>query len=153
MVAQLLTAIVAIAKSDLAQVKALEAIVTEGDAKEVAREIVEHLPPLAGRLAMDHPIFAPYSGWDVVEQISPFQCGTEFGAEDKGERLHWHEIVSVPGRQPRFTIRGEPTASHQQMDVRMIKHGPGPGVQYCQAAPAATQIARIAGQLLQSGGG
>ena len=59
--AQLLAAIITIAKSDLPISKLLEPMVTESDAKDVARQILQHLRPAAGTLAMDQPITLPDS--------------------------------------------------------------------------------------------
>ncbi len=50
---QLLAAIVTITKSDLPLLDALQPRVSDGHAKDVAGEIVEHLPALSCCLAMD----------------------------------------------------------------------------------------------------
>ena len=57
--AQLLAAVVAITESDLPIFKVLQPRVTNSDAKDVASEVVEYLATLAGRFAVDHPVFFP----------------------------------------------------------------------------------------------
>ncbi len=57
--AQLLAAVVAITESDLSIFKVLQPIVTNSHAKDVASEVVECLATLAGRFAVDHPVFFP----------------------------------------------------------------------------------------------
>jgi hypothetical protein len=57
---ELLAVVVAIAKSHLPIFKALQARVAEGHAKDVTGEIVEHLVTMAGRFAVDHPVFFPH---------------------------------------------------------------------------------------------
>src|SRR6266540_4937764 len=58
--AQLLAAVVAIAKGDHTVVNALQPAVADSHAKDVAGQIVEHLPARACSLAMGHPLFLPY---------------------------------------------------------------------------------------------
>jgi len=56
---QLPAAVVAITKRDLPILPALQARVTNGHAKDVTSEIVEHLATLSRGFARDHPLFAP----------------------------------------------------------------------------------------------
>ncbi len=58
--AQLLAAVVTITKSDFAVLNPLQPAVADSHAKDVAAQIVEHLPPRTGSLAMGHPLFLPY---------------------------------------------------------------------------------------------
>lgn len=56
---QLLAAVVTITESDLTILESFQATVANGDAEDVAGEIVEHLLAGAGGLAIHHPLFAP----------------------------------------------------------------------------------------------
>lgn len=53
-----------VGESDLAIFQFAEAVVTDGDAKDVRSEILEGLFAGADRLGMDHPGFAPDGGRD-----------------------------------------------------------------------------------------
>ena len=57
------------------------------------------------------------------------------------------------GFAPLGTVSREAPRSDQHMDMRMILHGARPGVQDREAAEASADIAGIAGELLQRGGG
>src|SRR5260370_13057618 len=62
-----------VGESDVTIFQLTEAVVAEGDAKDVRGEILEGLCAGAHRFGMDHPIFAP--AWsDCGEQIRLFQC-------------------------------------------------------------------------------
>jgi hypothetical protein len=49
-------------ESDLASLQLAEAVVAEGDAKDVRGEILESFGARAYRLRVDHPIFTPDAG-------------------------------------------------------------------------------------------
>jgi hypothetical protein len=68
-VVQLLAAVVALAKSDLPIFKALQPRVTDGHAKDITGEIVEHLTTLARGFAMDHPVFFPQRSVTTVKAL------------------------------------------------------------------------------------
>ena len=57
--ADLLSLIVSITKADVSLVDGFEPAVGDGDAKNVASEVVEHLIATAGMLGMDDPFFLP----------------------------------------------------------------------------------------------
>jgi len=54
--AHLLAAVVTITEGDLAVAKRLQAAVGDGDAEDVAAQVLENLIATAGRLAVDHPV-------------------------------------------------------------------------------------------------
>jgi hypothetical protein len=70
-----------------------QAVVAEGDAKDVRGEILEGLLAGAYRFGVDHPVFAPDAGRDCREQRSLFQLVTKLGAKDPGERFNGNEEV------------------------------------------------------------
>ncbi len=54
-----LSAIVAVAEADLTIVERFQSAVGDGDAEDVAAEIVEDLSTAPGRFAVDDPVFLP----------------------------------------------------------------------------------------------
>ena len=53
-----------VGESDVAVLQLAEAVVTDGDAKDIRGEILESLRASADRFGMDHPGFAPDGGFD-----------------------------------------------------------------------------------------
>src|SRR5437667_4774182 len=53
-----------VGESEVAVLQFAEAVVTDGDAKDVRGEILESLGATADRFGMDHPGFAPDGGLD-----------------------------------------------------------------------------------------
>ena len=81
-VLQLVSGRVLVSESDLALLQFTQAVVTEGDAKDVRGEILESLCATAHRFGVDHPVFAPDALLDLSEQLGLFQGITKLGAED-----------------------------------------------------------------------
>ena len=104
-------------ESDLALLQFTQAIVTEGDAKDVRSEILESLSAGAYRLGMDHPVLALDGGRDLSKEISHFQGVTELGAEDAGERFDGNQKVFA-GSAP-ATVSSEAAAGDDVMNVGM----------------------------------
>src|SRR5258706_12752944 len=73
----LLGAIVAIPEADRAIVDGFDAAVGDGDAKDVASEVIENLVATAGVLGMNDPVFLPDRYSSMSEQSGRFQCVTK----------------------------------------------------------------------------
>ena len=80
--ANLLSAVIAVAEADHAVVDGFEPAVGDGDAEDIAAEVVEHLIAAAGMLGMNDPAFLPHGDGRSREQARLFKTGTEFRAED-----------------------------------------------------------------------
>jgi len=80
-------------ESYLALLQFTQAVVTEGDAKDVRSEILESLHATANGLGVDHPVLAPDALLDLSEESGLFQRVTKLGAEDTGEGFDGHEKV------------------------------------------------------------
>jgi hypothetical protein len=93
-------AAVAVAERDLAIVEAFEAAVDDGDAEDVAGEIVEHLLPSPGRLDVDDPLATPDGGRRLIEEPGPAEAGADLGAEEPGQRPSRNEEGGVGGGAP-----------------------------------------------------
>jgi hypothetical protein len=140
---QLLALIVTVAKSDLTILESFQATVANGHAKDVAPQILKHLLALTCRLTIHHPLFAPERARRLAEQAGPFQRGTELGPEDQCQRPFRHQEGGVLRRPPLFAAGGEPPAGDEHMNVGVIKHGPGPGVQHGQSPQPPAQVTLI----------
>src|SRR5580765_1152914 len=66
-VLDLLRAVVPVTESDLSVFKGFEAAVSDGDAKDVAAQIVERLFSRTGMPAVDHPLLFPNRGWNLAQ--------------------------------------------------------------------------------------
>jgi len=84
-----------VSESDLTIMQLAEAVVAEGDAKDVRGEILESLLTGAHRFGVDHPVFAPNAGLEQSKQTSLFQLLTKLGTEDPGERFDGDEKVGA----------------------------------------------------------
>src|SRR5437762_6964585 len=59
-------------ESDRAVLQFKDAVIAEGDAKDVRGEILESLGARADRLGVDHPVFAPDARLDLSEELGLF---------------------------------------------------------------------------------
>jgi len=80
--ASLLSVVVGVAKTDDAVIEGFQPTVGDGNAEDVAGQIVEHLVAAAGVLGMDDPAKLPDGGRNESKESGLFQTVTEFGAED-----------------------------------------------------------------------
>ncbi len=151
--AHLVGAVVAIAEGDLAVLDPLQPAIGDRDAEEVAAEVVEHLLPAAGGLAMHDPVLLPHGRWDLFEEPGLLQGRAHLRAEDRRQGLDRHQVGRVLRFEPPCAVAGEPARGDEQMDVGVVQHGPRPGMQHAQAAEAPPEIAGIARKLLQGPGG
>lgn len=90
---ELISGGVFIRESDLASLQLAEAVVAEGDAKDVRGEILESFGARAHRLRVNHPIFTPDAGRYLSKKFSLLEGIAELGAEDAGEGNDWHQKV------------------------------------------------------------
>src|SRR5882672_7238554 len=115
-------------ESDLAIMQLAQAVVTEGDAKDVGGEILESLGTTANRFGVDYPVFAPDARLHLSKENGLFQRVTKLGAEDSGERFDGHQEVFAC-KAP-ATVSSEAAAGDEVMDVGMIEELAGPGMEH-----------------------
>jgi adenosylmethionine-8-amino-7-oxononanoate aminotransferase len=64
---QLVSAVVAIAEGYVAVVEGLETTIADGDAEQIAAQVIEHLLAAAGRLSVHHPGYLPDGRRRILE--------------------------------------------------------------------------------------
>ena len=76
----------------------------------------------------------------------------ELGTEDLGECPHGNE-ESLSRSKPRTSVIGEPAAGNKTVDVGVIEHGPGPGMEHTEHGDGATDMAAVSGEAHEGRGG
>ena len=114
-----------VSDGDGVMVEGDEASIGDGDAKDVAREVIEHgLRALAPTGDVNDPGCGP-GGIVGGDQIGTFACqqGTELAAHPISEGLVRQE-KSIAGWVPVAAILGNATAGHEAMDVGVVAPTP-----------------------------
>jgi hypothetical protein len=142
---------VTIAKSHPSICQIEDALVADGDAKDVGGQILQGCRPIANRLAMHHPRLAPHSCWNEREKWCLAQSVTELSANDPGECLDWKQKV-VPRRVPRLAIGCQSATWNEVVYVWVVAQVSTPGVQHTDHADLATYETWITSQMLHCGG-
>jgi len=150
---EFLGAVVSITKSDRTAMELLQAAIGNGGAKNVASQIVQSLGTPTGVLTMNDPLVWP----EIVGQLSKeslfLECGLDLGSKDLAQCETGNQESRIGRGDPLLSLGMEPPGGDQQMNVRMIKQSPSPGVKDSQDAQLASHVAGIPGELLQSLGG
>src|SRR5947209_6978244 len=120
----------------------------DGAAEDVAAQIVEDLFTAPCGFAVNHPVFLPEWSWQASEQTRLFQSCTEFGTEDYRQGLDGNQEPGVFGIDP-SVIGREAARGHQHVDVWVVEHGSGPGMEYAKNAEPRAQLTWIVCQFLQ----
>jgi hypothetical protein len=87
--------IVAIAEGHLPILDLFQTAVGDGDAEDVAAQVVEDLLAAPGVLAVDDPRLGPDLTRHVMEQAGVVEGGTDLCPEDLRQRVDRDEIVPV----------------------------------------------------------
>jgi hypothetical protein len=141
----------AIAEGDLAVVQLEDAVIADGDAKDVGSQILEGVESIAHGLAMDDPVLLPDCWWDKGEEVGLAQSVAELGAKDEGEGLDGKEKV-LSGGQPSLTIRGKAASGDEVVNVGVVAEVASPGMEDADEADLPADEARVLGQVLEGGG-
>ena len=138
---------VAVLEADGFVIQADDAPVGQGDAEDVAGQIVEHglLPHTPGG-NMHDPGRAPDGGGKAHPGAALLEHRPEPTAHLAGQRLGRHQKAGA-GRMPGVTVLAQAAAGDQAMDMRVEVKLLGPGVQDGQHADRAANMAGVAGQL------
>jgi hypothetical protein len=126
--------------------EALQPAVGEGHAEEVAGEVVEHRLAGPRRLGMDDPPLAPGLGRNERQEAGLAQVGPDLGPEEDGQGPAGQQAVPMAREAPGLFVFGEAAGGDEQVDVRVVEQGPGPGVQDAEQAGAGAEVAGIGRQ-------
>jgi hypothetical protein len=77
-----LRTVIAVLKGHRSVVNGFDPAVGDGNAKNVAAQVIQNLVARAGMLAMNDPAFLPDGSRDALEQTCLFQPRADLGAED-----------------------------------------------------------------------
>ena len=136
------------AESYLAFGKADKAVIGDGHAMRVARQIMQYMLGAAeGRLGIDYPVVAKECAQERVKGFAlcqwpqragqteiPFlkrllQPGDEFAAEHSTEDFHGQQ-EGIMRLNPTFMVRGQATGRDYTMDMGMVQQVRPPGVEH-----------------------
>ena len=115
-------------KGDLPVFELDQTAVADGNAENIGGQIFQGGTPIADRLAVYHPILLPNRGRDEGEEVRILQGLPELAFVNLGKRLHRQQEVRL-GEQPGLTIRRQPTAWDEVVDVGMVSQIASPGVE------------------------
>lgn len=104
-------------------------------------------------LAVDNPSLLPDIGRGLFKQAGLFQSGAHFGGEDLRQGFDRNQKLRILGLNPVGAIKREASGSDKHVDVRVVEHGAGPGVQHREHPQTCAKKSRICSQLLQGIGG
>jgi hypothetical protein len=130
-------------ESDLTVGEREDAVVGDGDAKDVRGEIFEGCFSTTNRLTMNDPIFEPDLLVEEVEEVGLLQLVAELGAEEDREGLDVDEEIRA--RVKPMAIGRESAPSGDVVDVRMVEEVAGPGMKHTNHADTGADEARICG--------
>src|SRR5437667_6071573 len=112
---ELLAAVVPVSESDLALFEAFDAAMSDGNAKDIASQIVQDLLPLAGVLAMNDPVLLPHHRGDLSEQTEFSEAGPEFTSKDFPESEAGNQEGRMARADPVLSVLGQAAGAGQQM--------------------------------------
>src|SRR5207244_2637544 len=94
--------------------------VAGGGLEHVTGEIAQGVLSRAGRAAVHVPMALPHLGRDLREKVGMFfvEPGFEERAQVSAQRFDWQEELGAGG-DPFSSVRTEPAAGNQIMNVRM----------------------------------
>jgi hypothetical protein len=102
--ADLLSAIVAVAKTNVAIVDRFDTAVGDSHAEDVAGQILKDLVTAAGMLGMNDPLFLPDGRGSVLKQTGLVQSGANFCAEDHRQSTDRDKELGIFRIDPRGAI-------------------------------------------------
>src|SRR5690242_2530703 len=91
--------------------KALQPTVADGNAKDIAAEIVEGFFSAAGVAAVNHPFCFPDRSRNLLEQAEFFQASAKFAAEDFAQGKTGNQERRIFGGDPVLSIARESARS------------------------------------------
>lgn len=144
--------VVPVVEGDFTVPDRFDPAVTDRDPVDVASEVGKDRFPASCMLAVDDPAFSPDIHGNTVEQVLPAQGITELGAEDNTEGPCREQVALALWVLPvSFAIKT--SCGNEEVDVRVIGHGPGPGVKDAHEGGGGAKVVGIKRELLDRGGG
>ena len=140
------------AEGDAAEREALEAVVGEGHAVDVAREVARGVLAASDLLHMHGPGSLPDRGIDVAIEAGAMERVAQLHAEDRRKCVAGQEKAPVGRLHPRRPVRGEPARGDKQVRVGVVVEPARPSVEDRQDAGRAADPGPIGGDGLHSGG-
>ena len=107
---EFLGAVVAVDEGDLAVLKSFEPAVADGDAEDIAAQILQDFVAAAGVLAVNHPLGFPGGGGYLPQVAQPFEAGAEFAAEDFAQGEGGNQEGGIFGGHQDFASADKPPA-------------------------------------------
>jgi len=104
---ELLAAVVPVTESDLALFEAFDPAMSDGNAKDIASQIIQDLLPRAGVLAMNDPVLLPQPRGDLSEQTEFSEAGPEFAAKDFTQSEAGNQEGGMARRDPALSVLGQ----------------------------------------------
>ena len=144
--------VVPVAEADPALVDGLDPRVADGNTKEVAAQVVEDFLSGSSWSAVKNPLLLPDLRRRELEEPLVAQGLAELGAEDEGKGRERDEESGVCRIRP-CAVRRDSAGGDEEVDVWMIEQGAGPGMKDAEDPGHGTEVARIARELEDGGGG
>lgn len=146
-------AVFRIGKGDGGIIHLFDLAVVYGHSVDVAGQVFQDgRGSVAGLFDMHHPFLGPaLFGYLKIGPL--FAYHVQEYASKNGRDGFLGEKITVPAVEPVFPVRRNPAPGDQAMDVRMIVHGSGPGVQNGHNADLAADVFGVGGQRGNCGGG
>jgi hypothetical protein len=148
----LATPVVTVVKANGPIVEVLETAVGDGNAEDVAGEVVEDLLSVASVSEVDHPVLVllPDGVGYRAEEALLLESVTDLGAEDDAEGVAWDEEAGVFGGQPPPVV-GQAAGGHEEVSVGVEQHCARPGVKDGDHARTPTKEFGVGGELGKGG--
>ncbi len=121
-----------------------DAIVADGDAKDVWSQVLQGGLSVTNGLTMHDPILFPHSGWNLCVAGGLLESVAEFGAKNDGESLHREEEL-FPGRSPSLAVSCYSPGRDKIMQMRMIGQVTAPRMQNANHANLPADKAGVTG--------
>jgi len=145
----LLCARAGIAKGDAAVLKGFDAVVGDGDAMDIAGEVLGGVLAVASVLEMDVPGFAEDRRIDLRQEIFTVEGVSDLGAEDLGQGVPRDEEAGMSGLAPDVALVCQPACGGEDVDVGVVGEVARPGMKHRQDAELGADPLGIVGEVLE----
>ena len=139
----------AITKGDPAIVHIENAVIADGNAKDVGSQVLESEGSVADRFTMHDPIFMPHLWGNVGKAIAILQSIPKLGPEYPGKRFYGKQ-KGLGSWQPQFTVLVKSPARNQVVDVRVVTQIASPSVKHAHHTHLSADKTRVCAQCLHS---
>ena len=141
------------AEGDVPVFARVKAVGGDGNPVDGGGEGGEDLRAGASRCTVGHPALVPDPGRHGSEETGSGQRRRARAPEDLGARVDGSQPLRRAGGAPRRAVRRQGPTRHERMDLRMVGHLPGPGVEDAHHADLPTEVCGVQGEGLQGSRG